>query len=113
MRDDIPLTGFISSKAPALFCYLAITGRPHARQTVAFAQANSYRLDVLDFSQGIEGSLPREDAWPTTKEAASLAVAMDLYRGDFGPGFTSARPQPLRNEPSWNGSDCGNWPSGH
>lgn len=29
--DDQPVTGFISSKAQALLCYLAVTGRPHLR----------------------------------------------------------------------------------
>lgn len=34
-RGETPLTGFISSKVPALLCYLAVTGRPHDRQSLA------------------------------------------------------------------------------
>src|SRR5688572_2456210 len=34
-RDGVPVTGFISNKAPALLCYLAITGRPHTRAALA------------------------------------------------------------------------------
>lgn len=34
-QDGTPLTGFISSKAPALLAYLAVTGRPHQRDTLA------------------------------------------------------------------------------
>ncbi|MDQ4075768.1 MAG: tetratricopeptide repeat protein [Chloroflexota bacterium] len=30
-----PMTRFISSKAPALLCYLAVTGRPHSRAVLA------------------------------------------------------------------------------
>ncbi len=32
---ETPLTGFISAKAQALFCYLAVTGRPHTRAELA------------------------------------------------------------------------------
>jgi DNA-binding SARP family transcriptional activator len=31
----IPVTGFISSRVPALLCYLAVTGRPHLRPALA------------------------------------------------------------------------------
>src|SRR5262245_38172500 len=34
-REGKPVTGFVSSKAQALFCFLAVTGRPHDRQTLA------------------------------------------------------------------------------
>ncbi len=34
-RGAETLTGFVSSKAPALLCYLAVTGRPHARSALA------------------------------------------------------------------------------
>ena len=34
-RDDVPLTGFGSSKAQALLCYLAVSGQPHARSALA------------------------------------------------------------------------------
>lgn len=34
-RGTDALTGFVSSKAPALLCYLAVTGRPHARASLA------------------------------------------------------------------------------
>jgi predicted ATPase/DNA-binding SARP family transcriptional activator len=35
IRDELPLTGFVSSKAQALLCYLAVTGRPHTRLALA------------------------------------------------------------------------------
>jgi DNA-binding SARP family transcriptional activator len=34
-RAGKPVTGFVSSKAQALLCFLAVTGRPHDRQTLA------------------------------------------------------------------------------
>lgn len=34
-RSDVPLQGFYSTKAQALLCYLAVTGRPHARASLA------------------------------------------------------------------------------
>ena len=34
-HDDIPLTNFVSNKAPALFAYLAVTRRPHQREALA------------------------------------------------------------------------------
>ena len=34
-RDDEPLNGFVSAKAEALLIYLAVTGRPHRRETLA------------------------------------------------------------------------------
>jgi DNA-binding SARP family transcriptional activator/tetratricopeptide (TPR) repeat protein len=34
-RDGVPLTGLRSSKAQALLCFLAMTGRPHLRPTLA------------------------------------------------------------------------------
>ncbi|MCB0244011.1 MAG: tetratricopeptide repeat protein [Anaerolineae bacterium] len=34
-RAGAPVTGFISSKVPALLAYLAVTGRPHQRETLA------------------------------------------------------------------------------
>src|SRR3954454_10583373 len=33
--DDAPYTGFTTGKAAALLCYLAVTGRPHARAHLA------------------------------------------------------------------------------
>ena len=35
LRGETPVTGFVSSKAQALLCYLAITGRPHLRPALA------------------------------------------------------------------------------
>lgn len=35
VRADQPVTGFVSSKAQALLCYLALTARPHARAALA------------------------------------------------------------------------------
>jgi DNA-binding SARP family transcriptional activator len=34
-QDGEPLAGLVSSKAQALLCYLAVTGRPHSRQALA------------------------------------------------------------------------------
>jgi DNA-binding SARP family transcriptional activator len=34
-RDDLPVTGVNSNKVRALLCYLAVTGRPHSRPTLA------------------------------------------------------------------------------
>ncbi len=34
-RCGMPVTGFVSNKVPALLCYLAVTGRPHLRATLA------------------------------------------------------------------------------
>jgi len=34
-QGEAPLTDFISRKAPALLCYLAVTGRPYSRQALA------------------------------------------------------------------------------
>lgn len=35
VRGGAPVTGFMSSKAPALLAYLAVTGRPHSRDALA------------------------------------------------------------------------------
>lgn len=35
VRADRPVAGFVSSKAQALLCYLALTGRPHTRAALA------------------------------------------------------------------------------
>ena len=35
LRDGKPVTGFGTSKAQALLCYLAVTGRPHFRPPLA------------------------------------------------------------------------------
>ncbi len=34
-RDGRPISGFVSTKAQALLCYLAVTGRPHQREALA------------------------------------------------------------------------------
>jgi predicted ATPase/DNA-binding SARP family transcriptional activator len=34
-RDEVPLTGFVSSKAQALLCYLAVVSGPHTRAELA------------------------------------------------------------------------------
>ena len=34
-RGGTSVSGFVSAKVPALFCYLAVTGRPHFRQALA------------------------------------------------------------------------------
>ena len=35
LRDGVPVTQFVSGKAPALLSYLAVTGRPHFRTALA------------------------------------------------------------------------------
>jgi predicted ATPase/DNA-binding SARP family transcriptional activator len=34
-QGEVPVTGFVSSKGPALLCYLAVTARPHFRTELA------------------------------------------------------------------------------
>ncbi len=34
-QEGVPISGFVSSKAPALLAYLAVTGRPHQREVLA------------------------------------------------------------------------------
>jgi predicted ATPase/DNA-binding SARP family transcriptional activator len=34
-KGGVPVAGYISAKAPALLCYLAVTGRPHSRPALA------------------------------------------------------------------------------
>lgn len=55
-RDGAPLTGFVSVKAPALLCYLAITGRPQFRLVLAGL---------------LWGDLPEEDAGANLRKALS------------------------------------------
>src|SRR3974377_178333 len=68
-----PLTGFISSKAQALLLYLAVTGRPHSRETLAGllwadmpeAQAAKNLRNVLSNLRALVGShvlITREEA---------------------------------------------------
>jgi DNA-binding SARP family transcriptional activator/predicted ATPase len=71
--NDQPLTGFISSKAQALLLYLAVTGRPHSRETLAGllwgdmseAQAAKNLRNVLSNLRALVGShvlITREEA---------------------------------------------------
>jgi DNA-binding SARP family transcriptional activator/predicted ATPase len=55
-RAGIPLTGFVSVKAPALLCYLAVTGRPQFRLVVAGL---------------LWGDLPEEDACANLRKVLS------------------------------------------
>lgn len=55
-RAGTPLTGFVSVKAPALLCYLAVTGRPQFRLVLAGL---------------LWGDLPEEDASANLRKALS------------------------------------------
>ncbi|MCC6189761.1 MAG: tetratricopeptide repeat protein [Anaerolineales bacterium] len=60
-----PLTGFVSSKAPALLAYLAVTRRPHPRETLAAL---------------LWGGLPDADARNNLRQAlSSLRRSLDPY----------------------------------
>src|SRR5258706_16320682 len=62
-RGGVPLTGFISAKAQALLYYLAVTGRPHTRESLAGllwsdmpeAQAGKNLRNVLSNLRGLAG----------------------------------------------------------
>jgi DNA-binding SARP family transcriptional activator/predicted ATPase len=63
-RRGVPLTGFISAKAQALLYYLAVTGRPHTRESLAGllwsdmpeAQAGKNLRNVLSNLRGLAGA---------------------------------------------------------
>ncbi len=55
-RDGSAMSGFVSSKAQALLCYLAVTGRPHQRPALA---------DLL------WGEMPEADAGANLRQALS------------------------------------------
>src|SRR5258706_10344857 len=63
-RGGVPLAGFISAKAQALLYYLAVTGRPHTRESLAGllwsdmpeAQAGKNLRNVLSNLRGLAGA---------------------------------------------------------
>ena len=138
-QNGIPLTNFVSNKAPALLAYLAVTQRAHSRdalagllwgelsdtdaknnlrqtlsnlrklldpyllitrETVGLNPDASYLLDVTQFEQSLTTEDRRQNtdhrlqnaehrSQTTDSEAAvhHLAVAIELYQGDFLAGF--------------------------
>ena len=82
-RDGRPVTGFVSSKAPALLIYLAVTGHPHERETLAGllwgdkseqrARANLRKV-LSNLRQTIGPSL--------VTEGQRVALPADTYRLD-------------------------------
>ena len=122
-QGDTPITRFVSGKAPALLCYLAATGRPHfraslagllwseladtdARMNLRHVLANLRHLlgdhllitrDTIAFNreQPYTFDLERFEAALHVADAPSAAVA--LYQGDFLDGFY-VRAAPLFEE---------------
>jgi DNA-binding SARP family transcriptional activator len=122
---DEPLTGFISAKAQALVCYLAVTQRPHARATLAAlfwqdlsesAAATNLRVVLANLKRLLGPSLeitrhtlginPLNAPWvdaaafceladPIQTDPLLLQRADTLYDGDFLAGFD------VRNAPAF------------
>jgi predicted ATPase/DNA-binding SARP family transcriptional activator len=114
-RDREPLTDFISTKAQALLCYLAVTGRTHQRPALAGLlwgempekQAKASLRVALSNLRKLTGShlritrysiaFDREQPYWLDVEALQLGVehgdpellrqAIGLYQGDFLAGF--------------------------
>jgi DNA-binding SARP family transcriptional activator len=81
-RGGVPVTDFVSSKAQALLCYLAVTGRPHSREALA-------------------GLLWGE--MPEAKAGASLRVALSKLRRLVTPHLIITRETATfdRESPCW------------
>ena len=88
-RGGAPLTGFISAKAQALLYYLAVTGRPHTRESLAGllwsdmpeAQAGKNLRNVLSNLRGLAGAnllITRQDVAFDRTSAYWLDVTMFL-----------------------------------
>jgi DNA-binding SARP family transcriptional activator len=122
---DTPVTGFISAKAQALVCYLALTGRTHARQAVAAlfwqdlpeaAAATNLRVVLANLKRLLGDALlvtrqtlavnPASRLWvdavdfgeltaPTHADPLLLQRADSLYQGDLLDGFV------VRNAPAF------------
>ncbi len=125
LRAETPMTGFISAKAQALVCYLALTQRSHARSTLATllwqdlpesAAATNLRVVLANLKRILGPSLiitrqtlgfnPLDAPWvdavafceladPTQADPLLLQQADALYAGDFLAGFT------VRNAPAF------------
>src|SRR3954452_986179 len=122
---ETPGTGFISAKAQALVCYLALTGRTHARPAVAAlfwqdlpeaAAATNLRVVLANLKRLLGDALlvtrqtlavnPAARLWadavdfaeltaPTHADPYLLQQADSLYRGDLLDGFV------VRNAPAF------------
>jgi predicted ATPase/DNA-binding SARP family transcriptional activator len=88
-RDGVPLTGYISAKAQALLYYLAVTGRPHSRESLAGllwsdmpeAQAGKNLRNVLSNLRGLAGGnllITRQDVAFDRASPHSLDVSLFL-----------------------------------
>lgn len=116
-RGGVPLTGFVSAKAQALFCYLAILGRPQTRTELAgllwgdrpeAIAAGSLRQALANLNQIVGPYLTvtrqtvafnRDSAYwldverfeaglqGAPPEAEALREAVTLYHGDLLQGF--------------------------
>ena len=125
LRAETPLTGFVSAKAQALVCYLALTQRSHARSTLATlfwqdlsesAAATNLRVVLANLKRILGPSLiitrqtlgfnPLNAPWvdavafceladPTQADPLLLQQADALYVGDFLAGFI------VRNAPAF------------
>jgi DNA-binding SARP family transcriptional activator len=125
MHGDTPLTGFVSAKAQALICYLALTRRVHPRSTLATflwqdlsesAAATNLRVVLVNLKHIFGPALvatrqtlgfdPLAAPWvdattfcdltATTQVNARLLQEADaLYVGDFLAGFA------VRNAPAF------------
>lgn len=125
LRGEVPLTGFISAKAQALVCYLAITQRTHPRSTLATlfwqdlpeaAAATNLRVVLVNLKRILGPALvvtrqtlgfdPQSAPWvdavafcglaaPTQSDPLLLQQADALYTGEFLAGFA------VRNAPAF------------
>ena len=83
-RDGLPVTDFKSRKAQALLCYLAVTGHPHARPTLAGL---------------LWGDMPE------AKARMNLSQALSNLRRSFGDHLTITRQTVAFNQDSDYGLD--------
>lgn len=97
--NDVPLGSFLSTKAPALLAYLAVTGRPHRREALAgllwgdlpeAAAANNLRQVLTNLRKSLDPFLL------VTRETVELNPAQScrLHVAEFeallaGPGARS------------------------
>ncbi len=114
-RGGAPLSGFVSNKAQALLCYLAVTGRMYQRPALAGLLWGHMPEDKASASLRVALSNLRKLVGPhllTTRQTAALdrerpywldvqalqsgaanggceqlSAAVELYRGDFMAGF--------------------------
>jgi predicted ATPase/DNA-binding SARP family transcriptional activator len=77
-RGGAPVAGFRSAKAQALFCYLAVTGRPVARTTLA----NLFWGDQAEE----QARTNLNQALSNLRKVVGEALAIDRYTAAFTPG---------------------------